>query len=81
MREYRAKLGEDGRIVIPAIYRRELHLEPGEELIIRMDNNELHILSSKQSLKRAQLKVRELTKGASLVEKLKALREEDNNNE
>ncbi len=77
MHDYRAKLGEDGRIVIPAACRRELHLVAGEELIIRVENNEMHLSSLKHSLKKAQHSVRSFAKKQSLVEKLKKMRQED----
>lgn len=80
MKEFRARLGEDGRIVIPALYRRRLHLEPGEELIIKMLQDEVHVVSAKQSLKNAQHRVQALAQGKSLVEQLKTLRQEDSNN-
>ena len=81
MREFRSKIGEDGRVVIPALFRRELHIEPGEELIIKMEKNELRVISGKQSLKNAQQKVQLFAKGVSLVEKLKVLRQEDQESE
>ncbi len=81
MREFRSRLGEDGRIVIPAVLRRQLHLEPGEELIIKMSQDELHVVSAKQSLKNAQRRVQALAQGKSLVEQLKSLRQEDSTND
>lgn len=77
MHDYRAKLGDDGRIVIPAACRKELNLNPGEELIIRVENNEMHLLSLKYSLAKAQDLVQRHTKKQSLVEKLKKMRQED----
>lgn len=81
MKEFRAKMGEGGRIVIPVFIRRELHIKPGEELIMKMDKNELHVISSKQALKNAQDKIQGLSKGTSLVKKLKKLRREDNSHD
>jgi AbrB family looped-hinge helix DNA binding protein len=78
MHDYRAKLGEDGRLVIPAACRRELHLVPGEELLIRVENDEMHLRSLKYSLKKAQEVVRSHAKKQNLVEKLKKMRQEDN---
>jgi len=48
MLKYKTKISGDGRIVIPAPCRHYLQLKPGEELIIRIDNGELHLLSAKQ---------------------------------
>lgn len=80
MKEFRSRLSEDGRIVIPAVFRRQMHLELGEELIIKMSQDELHVISAKQSLKNAQRRVKALTQGKSLIEQLKILRQEDNAN-
>lgn len=68
-------------MVIPVIFRRKLHFEAGEELIIKIIKNEMRVISSKQALKNAQDRVQELAKGVSLVDKLKILRKEDGVNE
>jgi AbrB family looped-hinge helix DNA binding protein len=81
MNEYRAKLGENGRIIIPAQCRKQLQLEQGEELILRVENAELHIFSLKHSLKKAQALVKRHAKNKSLVEKLRRLRLEDTRHE
>ncbi|MEK0083836.1 AbrB/MazE/SpoVT family DNA-binding domain-containing protein [Benzoatithermus flavus] len=54
MGHQRLKLGENGRISIPAAYRKELGLEPGDELILRVDEGELRITSAKLALERAR---------------------------
>jgi len=81
MNEMRAKMTENGRIVIPAAFRHQLHLEPGEELVIRIDNDELRVFSLKHSLKKARLLVKKYAKNKNLVQELKALRKEDSENE
>ncbi len=77
MTEYRAKLGNNGRFVIPSSCRKQLHLQPGEELILRVENCELHVLSLKRAVKNAQLKVQQYTSQYVLTDKLAALRNED----
>ncbi len=78
MSEYRTRLGEDGRVVIPASCRRQLHLKAGEELVIRMDDEELHVYSLKHSLKKAQELVRKYNKkNKSLLTILKTMRQKD----
>lgn len=79
--EFRAKLGDDGRIIIPAPCRKQLQLQAGEELIIHVEKNELHISSLKNALKKAQARVRHYAKNQSLVEKLILMRQEDNQND
>jgi len=78
MNEYRVKMSENGRILIPAALRRQLHIEPGEELVIHVDDNELHLYSLKYSLKKAQNLVRKHAKNKSLINELKKMRKEDN---
>lgn len=81
MREFRAKLGENGRILIPAYCRHQLQFEPSEELIIRMEGHELRIFSTKHALTQAQALVKKHAKGRSLVSQLKNMRKEDLKNE
>lgn len=62
-------------MVIPAEYRRELGLEPGDEVIIRLEDGELRILTRAEAVKRAQALVeRHVKKGRSLVDELSAER-------
>lgn len=77
MLEFRTKMSEDGRIVIPATYRRQLHLKSGEELIMRLEDDELHLISLKNSLKKAQQLVQKYAKNKSLQKILKTMRKED----
>ena len=54
MQEYRATFGENGRIIIPAPLRNMMKLIPGEEILLRYDNNSINILTMKQAVKEAQ---------------------------
>lgn len=53
-----AQISENGRIVIPAAYRKAMGLKGGEVVTIRMDEDGLHIQSQAQAIKRAQAIVR-----------------------
>lgn len=77
MIEFRTKLSENGRIIIPASCRQLLHLKPGEELIIRVEDDEMTISTAKQALKKVQHLVRKHAKNKSLVKKLKTIRRAD----
>ena len=77
MHEYRAKLGDNGRLVIPANCRKLLHLVPGDELILRLEENGLHIRSLKQSIQQAQNIIHSYAKEQCLTVKLRELRNED----
>lgn len=69
------KIAGGGRLVIPAELRRELGLEIGDEVIVRVEDNELRILTRGEAVKRAQAKVRRHVKGSrSLVDELSAER-------
>lgn len=81
MKEYRAKMSENGRIIIPAPCRRQLHLEPGEDLIIRIDDEELRIFTVKHSLKKARLLIQKQAKNKNLVKQLKLMRKQDSRDE
>jgi AbrB family looped-hinge helix DNA binding protein len=58
-------------VVIPAEYRRELGLRVGDEVIVRLDDGEVRILSRSDAVRRAQALVRRhVRKGSSLVNEL-----------
>jgi AbrB family looped-hinge helix DNA binding protein len=70
-----AKIAEGGRLVIPVELRRALGLEIGDEVIVRLKDNELRILTRAEAVKRAKEKVRRHVKGdRSLVDELSAER-------
>jgi AbrB family looped-hinge helix DNA binding protein len=54
----KTKLGQSGRIVIPAEYRRKLGLKSGDEIIMHLDEAGLHIYTPAQAIARAQALVR-----------------------
>lgn len=69
------KIAEGGRLVIPVEHRRQLGLEVGDEVIIRVEDGELRILTRGEAIKRAQGLVRRRVKeGRSLVDELNAER-------
>jgi AbrB family looped-hinge helix DNA binding protein len=70
-----ARIGEGGRIIIPAEYRRALGLKTGDDVILSLGNGELHILPRKEALRRAKAIVRRhIPEGVSLVDELIAER-------
>ena len=58
MEDVHGKIAEGGRVVIPAGYRRALGLKVGDEVILRMADGEVHILTRRQAIKKAQALVR-----------------------
>ena len=75
--ETRMRVNENGRVVIPAAFRKVLGINVGDELVLRIENDELRISTLKQRLERAQRLVRQHVKpGTSLVDELLAERRE-----
>jgi AbrB family looped-hinge helix DNA binding protein len=64
-------LGANGRLVIPAILRRELRLNPGDELVLVLDESGLRILTRDQAVRTARGLVRRyVSAGRSLADEL-----------
>lgn len=75
MIQVKTKLGEGGRIVIPAEYRQALGLQVGDEVILRLEGRELRIFTLNQAIKRAQeLVSRYIPRERSLADELIAER-------
>ena len=49
----RTNMGQGGRLVIPASYRRELHLDAGQEVLLSLEEGTLRIIPSQESFRRA----------------------------
>ena len=70
------RLTKGGRIVIPAEFRRELGLETGDEVILRLVDSEVRIRTRREAIKQAHAIVRKhVKKGRSLVDELKRERQ------
>jgi antitoxin PrlF len=52
--EARVKINPSGRIVIPASFREALGVETGDEIVLRMENEELRITTQRQRIQKAQ---------------------------
>ena len=71
MNEAKVKLGSGGRIVIPAQYRKALHLKPGDELVISLRDGEVRLSTRREAIKRAQARIsRQLPTDRDLAEEL-----------
>ncbi len=70
----RMKLGDGGRVVIPAPMREEMGIKPGDELIADVEDGVLHVLVLRaESLRRIQAEVSSYKKpGESVVDELLA---------
>ena len=78
MSAIRTKLGKGGRVIIPATFRQNLHLEAGDDIILHMQENTIHITTLNQALHKLQAKVKNYANAAgehiSLVDELIAMR-------
>ena len=67
----KTKLGEGGRVVVPARYRKELGLKPGDDVILVLEDGEVRITTLPRVIQRAQQIVRRYNpEGRSLVDEL-----------
>ena len=75
--ETRARINESGRVVIPASFRKALGIRAGDEVVLRIEDDELRITTLKRRIERAQRLVRKFVKpGVSLADELIAERRE-----
>jgi AbrB family looped-hinge helix DNA binding protein len=80
--EIRQRVNENGRVVIPASFRKALGINIGDEVVLRMEDDELRITTLKRRVERAQRLVRKHVKpGTSLADELIAERREAARNE
>ena len=75
--ETRVKMTENGRVVIPASFRKALGIEAGDEVILRLEDDELRITTMERRIRAAQRRAQKYLKpGVSLVDELIAERRE-----
>ena len=71
MQQVVTKVDRNGRVFIPAEYRRELGLQAGDGVIVQMHPGELRILSRLEAMRRAQeIVARYVAPDRSLVDEL-----------
>jgi AbrB family looped-hinge helix DNA binding protein len=75
--ETRTRVSQNGRIVIPASFRKALGIDVGDEVVLRLQDDELRITTQQRRIQRAQERARRyLKRGESLVDELLAERRE-----
>jgi AbrB family looped-hinge helix DNA binding protein len=80
--ETRQRVNENGRVVIPASFRKALGIQVGDEVVLRLEDDELRITTQQRRIERAQRRARRYLKpGRSLVDELLAERREAAKNE
>lgn len=71
------RINENGRVVIPASFRKALGISGGDELVLRLEENELRITTRRHRLERARQLLRKYVEsGRSLSDELIAERRE-----
>lgn len=50
----KSRIDKAGRLVIPNHYRQVLNLLPGEEVMLRLEDGEMHVCSFKKSAEKAR---------------------------
>ncbi len=82
MQTIKSRIDNAGRLVIPNHYRRALHLKPGEEVMLRISDGELHVCSFKDAASKARDLIATYNKdNKDLLNLLFEMRREDNSSE
>ena len=80
--EIQQRVNENGRIIIPAAFRKALGIEVGDEIVLRIQGDELRITTQQRRIQRARRRARQYVKpGTSLVNELLTERREAAKNE
>jgi len=75
--ETRTRVSQNGRVVIPASFRKALGINVGDEVLLRLQDDELRITTQQRRIQRAQRRARRYLKpGTSLVDELLTERRE-----
>ncbi|HZW94927.1 MAG TPA: AbrB/MazE/SpoVT family DNA-binding domain-containing protein [Candidatus Eremiobacteraceae bacterium] len=75
--ESHIRINENGRVVIPASFRRALGIRSGDTVVLRIENQELRLTTLRQRLAKAQQLVRKhVAPTTSLADELIAERRE-----
>ncbi|MGW8188979.1 AbrB/MazE/SpoVT family DNA-binding domain-containing protein [Sphingomonas hankookensis] len=71
MEAQRVKIVDGGKLVIPALMRRQLGIGTGDTVLVDVDNGELRVRSVKRAIERARAILRKhIPEGESLADEL-----------
>jgi AbrB family looped-hinge helix DNA binding protein len=71
------RISENGRVVIPAVVRKALGVEIGDEIILEQENDEFRITTQQRRIERARRRIRRYIRpGTPLVDEFLAERRE-----
>lgn len=78
----KARINDDGRVLIPAAMRRALGLHPGQSVILQADADGIRLTTTQRALRQAQQSLRRYVReGTSLVDDLLAERRRESKRE
>jgi AbrB family looped-hinge helix DNA binding protein len=78
------RIGQGGRLVIPAEYRKALGVGPGDEVLLLLEEGSLRVLTLREAIRLAQAAVRSYIpdgSGRSLADELIAERRQESQRE
>ncbi|MFI5116895.1 MAG: AbrB/MazE/SpoVT family DNA-binding domain-containing protein [Terriglobales bacterium] len=76
------RVNQNGRVVIPTAFRKALGIAVGDEVVLRIEDDELRITTQQRRIQRARRRARQYVKpGTSLVNELLTERREAARNE
>jgi AbrB family looped-hinge helix DNA binding protein len=82
MKAVKARINDDGRVLIPAAMRKALGLRAGQAVILRADEDGIHLTTAQRALRHAQQALRRYVReGTPLVEDLLAERRREGKRE
>ncbi|MGB7877081.1 MAG: AbrB/MazE/SpoVT family DNA-binding domain-containing protein [Anaerolineales bacterium] len=80
--EFKTQISKGGRLVVPAKLRKELQIETGDEIVLRLENGSIRLIPLNQAVNLAQKLVKQYVPvGTSLVEELIQARHTEAKNE
>jgi AbrB family looped-hinge helix DNA binding protein len=76
--DFRVQIDAGGRFVLPAKIRKELHIKPGDDIVLRLENGSVNLVPLHQAVLLAQQTIRkDIPEGTSLVADLIQARKEE----
>jgi AbrB family looped-hinge helix DNA binding protein len=80
--EFKVQVHSGGRVVLPSKLRKELNIQNGDEIVLRLENGSIRLVPLNQAIRIAQQSVKKyVPKGTSLVADLIQARREESTHE
>jgi AbrB family looped-hinge helix DNA binding protein len=80
--ESKTLINEGGRVLIPVNIRKALNLNIGDELLLKVEEDEIHMIPLSKAVQEAQALIRQYNKdGLKLTDVLSEIRKEDVEND